>query len=140
MLTRDQEYMEHFILWRCMIYICLILVGATSCNSTKYLKSGEKILVKNVVKVEKDKGQILPPNLNYNLTTLYKQKPNSSYFFIPSERIYAKNQERIAQGKPAKAWRTKRGEPLAVYDEKLTEETRQNMVFYLNNQGYFDVG
>lgn len=138
MLSRYQEKLKHLMQAPWMLLALLILVLSTSCNTTKYLKGEEKFLAKNSVTIEKAANQNLPPNLSYNLTTLYKQEKNSSWVFIPAERIYEKNQERVRNGKNSKKWREKRGEPIAVYDEALTKETRQNMEYYLNNQGYFD--
>ena len=109
------------------------------CKPTKYLEGKEKLLIKNKVELKKQPGTQLPKNLAYDLTTLYKQQPNGRWLlFWSSASIYKKNRTRLAQGKKSQKWREKRGEPLAVYDNRMAEETRKTMVYYLNNLGYFD--
>ena len=52
-----------------------------ACNTTKYLGKNESLLVKNKTQILDEYSFDKKFNLNQELITLYKQKPNTRYFF-----------------------------------------------------------
>jgi len=110
----------------------------SSCNTSKYL-SGEQYLLKgNSIKL-KSKGNInRKRELKYELSTLYKQKENGKFFFIPREWFYFATQ---GPGDTTKLDRWQRrviAEPPAIYDDQLAKATEESMQFFLQHKGYFD--
>ncbi len=113
------------------------LLGA-SCNTTKFLGEDEYLLTKNTIKF---KGKVKPENkrsLKYELSTLYRQKPNTNLFFIPREWFYFKTQDPNDTTRLDNWQRRVLAEPPSIYDPTLTQETAQDMLFLLADRGYYD--
>lgn len=119
-----------------VIVLCIFLFSQ-SCNTTKYLQKEQYLLDENKViiktKVE-DKG-----DLKYELSTFYKQTPNTNYFrFIPRERVYYKAQKREKDTKFQKWWRKYYEEKPSIYSDSLTTISALNMQKYLRYKGYLN--
>ncbi len=124
---------------RLSVVACILLsVFVFSCNTTKFLGEGELLLIKNDVKFTKgqkvrNKGQLL-----YELSTLYKQRTNSNFFFIPREWFYYKTSSPEDTSKFDNWIKRVMAEPPAIYRPSLTEATEDAMERYLQYRGYFN--
>jgi outer membrane protein insertion porin family len=129
-------------------HICLLLLLLPilqSCNTTQFLDKtkGEKYLKKNVIVIEKNAdGKVKNrSSLSYELSKLFKQKPNRKFFGVPRQFFYFTAQDTIGKTKFGKAFSRFQGKSLAeepVYlDTALARETADAMQFYLENRGYF---
>ncbi|MCB0637064.1 MAG: hypothetical protein KDC54_10630, partial [Lewinella sp.] len=113
---------------------CLLLLGLSSCNTTKFLEPGDYLLQRNRIDI---RGKVDErSDLTYDLTTFYKQEPNTNWLFlIPREWFYFKT-----QGKNASFARWQRralGEVPAIYNDSLTQVSAEAMALYLQFKGYF---
>ncbi len=111
-----------------------LLVG---CNTTKYLQEGELLLVKNELVITDAKEVKNKGNLKDELERLYKQRPNSKFFFvIPRQWFYYRTN---APGDTTgfKNWQRRRAEPPAVFRDSLAGATRDQMQYFLNYLGHF---
>lgn len=119
----------------------------TSCGISKHLSDEERLLTEN--KIVFPEGKIKDQKLvKAELTTLFKQTPNSDWLFfvkIPTNFYFwneRTQRDSIKDTNLEAALRrliNKRiAEPPSIYREELAETTRENMKFYLRNKGYFD--
>ncbi|MCB0589448.1 MAG: hypothetical protein KDD06_29460, partial [Phaeodactylibacter sp.] len=109
-----------------------------ACNTSKYLSADQYLLKGNSIKL-KSKGNInRKRELKYELSTLYKQKENSKFFFIPREWFYFINQGPEDTTKFDKWQLRVLAEPPAIYDQQLTEATEESMKFFLQYKGFFN--
>ena len=103
----------------------------SACNTSKYLTGEQYLLKGNSIKL-KTKGNINGKReLKYELSTLFKQKENSKFFFIPREWFYFATQDQKDTTKFDRWQRRVIAEPPAIYDPQLTEATEESMQFYL---------
>ncbi|MCB0592879.1 MAG: BamA/TamA family outer membrane protein, partial [Phaeodactylibacter sp.] len=110
----------------------------SACNTSKYLTGEQYLLKGNSIKL-KTKGNINGKReLKYELSTLFKQKENSKFFFIPREWFYFATQDQKDTTKFDRWQRRVIAEPPAIYDPQLTEATEESMQFYLQYKGYFN--
>ena len=113
-------------------------LGLTSCNTTKYLKDGEQLLTGNKIKFINAKHVPNKRSLKYQLSTLYKQKENSSIFFIPREWIYYKSSDPNDTTK-FDSWKKRvLAEEPAIYKQEETEATVNSMNFYMKYRGFYN--
>lgn len=128
-----------------MLRSLILLVGLQpllqSCNTTKYLdrEKGEKYLVENSIEFA-DKAR-KKSNLSYELSQLYKQRPNGKFFGVPRPYFYFTAQDTIDKSKLGKAFARFQGriwgeEPVYL-DTILAQKTSEAMVSHLRNRGYF---
>ena len=117
----------------------VILLSA--CNTTKYLGPDEIFLEENKIELKTDQQIKKKGNFKYELSTLYKQRPNTSFLFVPREWYYYKLQDTLDNSnftKGFKRWRMRQfGEEPVFYDPPLTESTERAMEYYLQSKGYF---
>lgn len=112
----------------------LLLVG---CNTTKYLGEGEMLLVKNEMVITDAKEIKNKGNLKYELETLYKQRPNTRFFFVVPRQWFYYRTNSPADTSGLKNWQRRRAELPAIFQDSLAEATRAQMVYYLNYLGHF---
>ena len=148
----DLQYIQQFkitltiqtfsLKYRIFLLLAVTLTALLSaCNTTKYLAPDEAFLVSNTIVLEK-KPKIKERNaLLYELSTLYKQKPNGNMFNLPwiSKRwFWYRNQG------PADTTRYDRfvlknfAEKPAIFDDQKAYETAETMEYYLQNRGWFN--
>ncbi len=114
------------------------IAALTSCNTTKFLEVEQFLLTDNDIKFEQSKKIEDKRSLKYELSTLYKQEPNSNFFFIPREWIYFKAQDPDDTTKFDR-WKLRvLAEQPAVWDPELTRATEEAMANYLKTQGYHE--
>mgnify|MGYP001397651888 CR=1 FL=1 len=121
----------------CSFAGALLLLSA-GCNTTRFLKDDELLLVKNEIVLTGAKDVKNKKKLSYELTTLYKQRPNQKFFFfVPRQWFYYRtNAAEDTTG--FKKWQRRRlAEVPAILSDTLTRRTEEQMIYYLNYLGYF---
>ncbi len=119
--------------------LLILWMVLSSCNTTKYLQPNEILLKSNKIQIEGNKSIENKLQLTDQLSTLFKQKPNSNYFlFIPREWLHYK----VLNRKNKNSWITKTlakvSEAPALLDTNLCNATQTGITNYLYNQGYFN--
>ena len=113
----------------------LTILWQSSCSSSKFLKSDEYLLKKNEVIIQGKEKIANKPALRYELSTLYNQKVNNKFFFIPREWVHLKTSP-PKEGKKLRSWINRTiGEPPVLFDEQQAESTVKKMQAYLVEQG-----
>lgn len=118
-----------------------ILLASSGCNTTKYLKKEEIILLqKNEVKIISEQKIKNKSDLLFNLSTYYKQKPNGKFLGLYRTRLwfYHKNQSPSDTTKWDNWVKRIIAEPPVILKEKLTEGTANAMKSYMQHKGYFN--
>ena len=118
-----------------------LLLTAASCGTKKYLKPGETFLEKNTILFEDAKSVRNKRNLKYELSTIYKQKPNEKLLGLPIRlrRWYYYRTSSPSDTSWFKRFiRNNIAEVPSIYDNKLSESTAKTMEYYLHNKGYLD--
>lgn len=128
-----------------VVLALLMVMGlASSCGTSKHLKTTETFLHKNIIVLKSDKRIKGKRGLKYELSTIFKQKPNSRVLRLFKFRLWAhyRTQAKIqASGDTTKwnRWVMKTiAEPPSIYNEKIANATAQSMQFYLQHKGYND--
>ena len=111
----------------------------SSCSTTKYLGEDQYLLRKNKIVLE-ETGKIKnKSDLRYELSRLYKQKPNNKFFFFfPREGFYYRNLDTGDTTKWKKFIKRTLAEPPSIYEEEKSQATAESMQYYLQYHGYFD--
>lgn len=124
-----------------LFILAYILLASSSCNTTKYLKKEEIILVeKNKVEIISDEKIKNKGELLYDLSNYYKQKPNGKFLGIYRTRLwfYHKNQSPSDTTKWDNWVKRVVAEPPVILQEKLTKGTARAMKSYMQHKGYFN--
>lgn len=131
--------MQPFSFFKYTFLSWALLLLFSACNTTKYLKEDEFLLKKNSVKILAKPAIKNKSNLTYELSTLYKQKPNTNFLiFFPREWFYFKLQD------PGDTTRFDRwqkrviAEVPTIYKENLADSTARSMEYYLQYNGYYN--
>ena len=124
---------HHFFL-----YLLMAAIVFQSCGTAKYMKGGDYLLKKNEIIIEEAEKIENKSSLKYELSTLYKQKDNGKFFFIPREWFHFKTQP-PKEGKAFRSWISRTiAERPAIYQEDLSGQTADAMRRYLAFKGYYD--
>lgn len=102
-------------------FLLLAILLLNSCSTTKRLKENEYMLVKNEIKVVKNHKEFSASNLE----SLIQQQPNKKFFGIIPIKLIWNSMFRNS------------GEPPVILDKSLIEESKTQMVQYLNNSGFY---
>lgn len=120
----------------------LIVVGFSSCTTTRYLKDQEILLKSNKINVSGLKNDESAYLLKEQLGSLFKQKPNRNFMLVfPREGLYFYSEKH----KDKKSWLGKtiiktiqrQSERPTILDTNLCKQTQTNFKNFLFNQGYF---
>lgn len=116
-------------LWCIIFSLCIM----TSCTSEKFLQKGETLLTD--VKISSpQKGLKLGKYRNY-----IRQEPNAKWFGFLKVPLgiytWSKADSSSANKGMSKIWR-KIGEAPVIYDEQLTELSRQNLEYVIESEGF----
>jgi outer membrane protein insertion porin family len=115
----------------------LLMVWLSGCSSARYLEADELLLTKNDIIFTGAKDVKIQGNLKYELSTLYKQLPNTNWLFvIPREWLYFRAREKANKTR-FDAFKEKRAEAPAIYNDSLALASEEQMTYYLNYLGYF---
>ncbi len=124
------------------IFILLLLASiSVACNTRKFLKPGDEILVKNKISFIDPDNQIRDRGaLKYELQTQFRQRPNDKTLglFKPRLWFYYKQEEKGGSSDFDKFVQQKLMEPPSLYEPEQTEETRKAMWQLLFNRGYLE--
>lgn len=119
----------------------LTLAMLTSCNVTKHLDAskGERLLVRNMLQVKSEKKLTLGAKtaLSYELTPLYRQKPNTRNLRFFYTRLWLHYKYKDRKSKFANWIMSKQAERPAVYDSTLAYRTANNFKNQMRQRGYF---
>lgn len=126
---------KYFYYWntllRALLFVLLVLLFGVfvSCKETKYVPSGDYLLVKNKVNVNNkdiDKDE---------LATYIKQKPNRKILGFFRLHLWAYNfLNRLKLSKPGNVI----GEEPVLYDDYLRKKSIRQLSFYLNSKGFYN--
>lgn len=119
----------------------LLLLLQSSCSTSKYLKSDEYLLKSNEIILKESEKIENKRSLKYELSTLYRQKVNGKFFFIPREKFYYQPAEEETEGKKRtfRKWVNRViAQPPVIFDEAEAEETADVMQRFLNDKGYYN--
>ncbi len=120
-----------------IFYGIAILLSLSSCNVTKYLQDDEFLLQRNTIKFDGDEKIANRPTLRYELSTLYKQKPNTNFLFLfPREWFYYAT--RNSKDTKFRRWQRRViAEPPAIYNRVIADSTGRSMVYFLQYNAYY---
>lgn len=138
-----------------LLWIGIGILLLSSCNTTKYLGEDEFLLDKNTIKVTTNTKKRETGSLDWQLSTLYKQRPNKKAFGLTRTRLWwyykaqthIKNKTTIDTLNQMLVKDTSRlykfilrrvAEVPAIYDSDRTDATAQSMIYYLNNRGFYE--
>ncbi len=110
----------------------------SSCNTSKYLREDQSIVVKNRILYEGEEDIDDKLTLTTDLNTFIQQEPNNNFLLIyPREYFYLKHS---SPGDTSwfKNWlRNDIGEPPTLYEEQLSKSTATAMQQFLRNKKGF---
>ncbi len=119
----------------------LLLFCFASCNVTKHLdeSKGQRLLIRNSLHVKSEKKLTLGARtaLTYQLTPLYRQKPNTRNFRYFYTRLWLHYKYKDKKSGFAKWVISKQAERPAVYDSTLAFRTANNFQNQMRQRGYF---
>jgi outer membrane protein assembly factor BamA len=106
----------------------VLLFGA--CNSTKYVPKGEYLLYSYDVSIDNknvDKGQLTP---------FVRQKPNKTILGFRFH-LWLYNRSKPEKDNKWNAWLRKNGEEPVIWQQLMTDRSREQLLLSLHNQGYY---
>ncbi len=117
-----------------LFVILSFLLG--SCSSSKYLREDESLLVKNKLKIDTEISEDKKNSLAFELSTFYRQKPNTNFMFLfPREWYYFANE---GDSSWYNNWaRNYLGETPSIFRESESFKTSESMENYLRNKKGF---
>lgn len=123
------------------VALFVLLFLQTSCNVTRHLDAskGERLLVRNALHVQSEKKLTLGAKtaLSYELTPLYRQKPNTRSFGFFHTRLWLYYRYKDRNSKFSRWIISKQAEKPAVYDSTLAYRTATNFQNQMRQRGYF---
>lgn len=146
------------------LYLLLLSIIFTACNTTKYVKENEHLLTKNTIKIDGKKTS------DYTITDYLIQRPNNKPIGVPVglliynlgdlnydsihqkkieafknrnnvwDKLFSKKQtlKSINRRKNFNNWLLTKGEKPVLVDAKKTKNTAKNLRTHFFNKGYFD--
>lgn len=106
---------------------CIILLG--SCNSTRFVPEGKYLLNRISVKVD-DKNI-----KREEVKTHIRQKENLRILGVLKFHLGVYN---LSSGKKENGWLKRIGEAPVLYDEMQTQKSRDQLIIFLKNKGYYN--
>jgi outer membrane protein assembly factor BamA len=135
-----QFKIQHILSLKYSLIFLAVLAFGSSCNTGKYLKEGESFVNKNIIKFDTKEKIEKKRTLAYELSTLYKQKPNDKVLWLFKTRLWF----HYKTNKPKDTTKVDRwvqrviAEPPSIYDTLSTEETAKAMEYFLQHRGYYN--
>ena len=117
--------------------LLFIILTASSCNPTKYVPSGDVLLNKNTLIIEKS-DEPLPPTVTKGAMKLYiKQQPNKKIFGTRFH-LGLYNLSDIEKEKWPHGWLRKIGEEPVIFDPVSATRSAEQIKSYLWSKGFFN--
>ncbi|MFM1746011.1 MAG: hypothetical protein RLZZ630_1948 [Bacteroidota bacterium] len=110
----------------------LMVLGATGCSINRSIPENAHLLSKNTIKCDQ-------PELKEKLSPILKQKPNKKLLGV--FRFHLSVYELANKGKSTKfkKWlKDAVGEPPVLFDQRLKESSSEQLLLYMQNNGYFE--
>ncbi|MBL7827302.1 MAG: BamA/TamA family outer membrane protein [Saprospiraceae bacterium] len=127
--------------FRLIPVMAMISIGFSSCNVTKHLdeSKGERLLLSNTLHVKSETKLTYSQRtaLSYELSPLYKQKPNSKTWFAFRFRLWLHYRYINRKSKFAAWILNKQAESPVLYDSTLAIRTVSNFENLMRQRGYF---
>ena len=122
-------------MYRVFKYLILMAMAwmATACSTTRHLKEGEYLLRRSTIEVEGE-GEDVPSGSD--LTNYLRQRPNSRALGFLPLRLYTYNWSGTDTTKRVNRWLRNLGEPPAVYSERLTALSANQLRQAMINRGF----
>ncbi len=116
----------------------VLVMFCLSCKTERYLNPSDKLL-DNYSLEYKPKQNKLPNNIEYEVRTYIRQKPNGNFLLIPREYIFLRNNEQGDSSWHHKWMRKTFGQFPTYYDQSQSLKSVEDMRNYLVNlKGYYD--
>lgn len=120
-----------------LLYVVLVMVLASACSNTKYLKGNQQLYTGATVKIESAEKVAGKKALRSELSELLRPKPNSSFLGLKI-KLWAYNIAGNPTGKGLRYWlKNKFGEPPVLASLSAFEKNRSILQNRLENRGYF---
>jgi len=131
---------QHIFTLTHFLFIFVLLFLGSSCNTGKYLNEGESYVNKNIIKFDTKQKVEKKRTLSYELSTLYKQKPNDKVLWLFKSRLWFhyKTNKQEDTTKIDNWIRRVLAAPPSIYDSLQTVETAKSMEYYLQHKGYYN--
>ena len=116
---------------RSFLPVVFLIIGAYSCNPTKYIPEGETLLDENHIAINNDgvkKSDLIP---------YIKQKPNKRIFGARFH-LGLYNLSNINKEKWPHTWLRNIGEEPVIFDPYATNQSKEQIKSYVASKGYFD--
>jgi outer membrane protein assembly factor BamA len=120
---------------RSVFILCLVCGFLFACNSTRHIRDGDYLLVKN--KVIPDSSLLPVDKFDYYI----KQKPNRKILGLFRFHLWVYNLGMAGDTSvhpKRKRWLRRIGEEPVVFDTTLTDLTRSQFKLFLNKNGFFN--
>ena len=120
-----------------LIILLVIILTAASCNPTKYVPSGERLLNRNELVLE-ETGEQMPATVSKSALKPYlRQQPNKK---ILGMRFYLGlyNLSDIEKDKWPHSWLRRIGEEPVIFDPSAADRAAGQIGSYLQTKGFFN--
>ncbi len=116
--------------------LIILLIGLSSCSTTKGLKEGQYLLTHNSILVPKNHKRIEKKEIN----TYIKQKPNKRFLNLFRFKlwVYQKADKKDKNTRFNRWLKNGVGEAPVIFDSIAMIESGENIHLYLKNLGYFN--
>ena len=114
-----------------------LLLGAVSCNTTRYVPEGSYLLKKNEVEFENKKVPKKDPRIDKKVLARYiQQRPNRRLLGMNIYLGAHSISDTSKHGWWHRLWSEKIGDPPVILDSALTARSKQAMEIFLHSKGY----
>lgn len=117
----------------CVILILFLVLLASGCNPTKYVRHGESLLDRNIVKTNN------PALSKKELSRYIRQKPNKRIFGVRFH-LALYNWSNIEKERWPHGWLRNIGEEPVIFDLVASNRSVEQIRSFLRSKGYFDAG
>jgi len=110
------------------------LVAITACSTTKFVPRDRYLLSDTKITIEGDKKNIKKSDIEPFL----RQRANTRFLNLFKFQLWLYNLSSSDTNQWISSWLRKIGENPSIYDPFVTEQTRQQIGYFLEEQGYFN--
>ncbi len=118
--------------WKYLIFMAMVAM-ATACSTTRHIPEGDYLLRRSTIEVT-DQGEDVPKSSE--LTNYLRQRPNSRALGFLPLRLYTYNWSGSDTTKRVNRWLRNLGEPPAIYSERLTSLSANQLRQTMINRGF----